>query len=50
VKDLRTAFELALSRSPTQPEFQTLSAYTAKHGMTNACRLLFNSTEFMFAD
>jgi len=49
-KDLRAAFELALSRAPTEPESKTLTAYIAKHGMTNACRLLFNSTEFMFAD
>jgi hypothetical protein len=50
VKDVRTAFEKTLSRAPTETEFQTFAAYTAKHGMTNACRLLFNSTEFMFAD
>ncbi len=49
-KDVRTAFELALSRTPTETELLTLTAYTQKHGLTNVCRLIFNTTEFMFAD
>ena len=50
VKDLRTAFELALSRAPSATELKSLSDYASKHGLTNTSRLLFNTTEFMFAD
>ncbi|HKQ36762.1 MAG TPA: DUF1549 and DUF1553 domain-containing protein [Verrucomicrobiae bacterium] len=49
-KEVRTAFALALSRRPTGTELATLNDYTHKHGLTNTCRLLFNTTEFMFAD
>jgi len=48
--DMWSAFEGALSRAPTGAELLQLTAYTQKHGRTNACRLLFNSTEFMFVD
>ena len=49
-KDVHTAFRLALSRAPTANELQMLIAYNNEHGLANTCRLLFNSTEFMFAD
>lgn len=49
-KNARTAFELALSRSPSPTELGALMQYASKHGLTNTCRLLFNTTEFMFAD
>jgi uncharacterized protein DUF1553/uncharacterized protein DUF1549 len=49
-KDIRSAFELALARAPTDSELQMLTDYAPKHGLTNTCRLLFNTTEFMFAD
>jgi cytochrome c553 len=42
------AFLLALGRMPTEKESASLSSYAARHGMANACRLLFNSNEFMF--
>jgi hypothetical protein len=48
--DVRPAFELALAREPTDSEFSTLRHHASKHGLTNTCRLLFNTTEFMFAD
>ncbi len=48
--DARTAFQLALSRQPTTTEFAALNDYTEKRGLTNTCRLIFNTTEFMFAD
>ena len=44
------ACRLALSRPPTADEKQRLAAYAQQHGLTNACRVLFNSTEFMFVD
>jgi len=49
-KNVRNAFELALSREPTGAELESLTDYGSKHGLTNTCRLLFNTTEFMFAD
>lgn len=49
-QDLAAAFETALSRPPSGAELQKLRAYSAKHGGANACRLLFNSTEFLFVD
>jgi hypothetical protein len=42
------AFLLALGRPPAEKEAAALSAYAARHGMANACRLLLNSNEFMF--
>jgi hypothetical protein len=44
------AYRLALSRPPTPDERARLAAYAQKHGLANACRVLFNSTEFMFVD
>jgi hypothetical protein len=44
------AFVLALGR-PTRPsERDSLAAYARKHGLANACRLLFNTNEFLFID
>ena len=47
---IERACRLALSRPPTADEKQRLAAYAQQHGLTNACRVLFNSTEFMFVD
>jgi uncharacterized protein DUF1553 len=47
---ITAAYRLALSRSPTPDEKQRLADYARKHGLPNACRVLFNSTEFMFVD
>ena len=44
------AYRLALSRPPTVGEKERLAAYASKHGLANACRVIFNSTEFMFVD
>jgi hypothetical protein len=49
-KQIDAAYRLALSRSPTADERQRLAGYVQKHGLANACRVLFNSTEFMFVD
>ena len=45
-----TAYRLAFSRLPTSEERERLAAYASQHGLANACRVLFNSTEFMFVD
>ncbi len=47
---IEAAYQLALCRKPTIEESQALAAYAQKHGLANACRVIFNSTEFMFVD
>jgi hypothetical protein len=49
-KQIGLACELVWGRPPTQTELETLSAYGAKHGLANLCRVLFNTNEFLFAD
>lgn len=44
------AFELALSRPPTDDERVALSRYAQRHGWANACRLIFNLNEFVYVD
>ena len=44
------AFFRAPGRPPTPEETSDLVAYAAKHGLANACRLLFNLNEFSFVD
>jgi hypothetical protein len=43
-------YELALARPPTDRERTRLVAHAQKHGLASACRVLFNSNEFMFVD
>jgi hypothetical protein len=47
-KQVEQAYRLALNREPTPRETANLSAYANRHGMANACRLLFNCNEFLF--
>ena len=44
------AFELALNRRPTKSEQSRFVTYAKQHGLPNACRLLLNTSEFMFID
>jgi hypothetical protein len=44
------AFFLVLGREPTTKEVESLQTYAAKHGMANACRVLLNSSEFLFVN
>jgi mono/diheme cytochrome c family protein len=44
------AFRIAFQRVPTAEEKTALNAYTAKHGLANACRLIVNMNEFAFID
>jgi hypothetical protein len=44
------AYRLALGREPTTQESQAFSDYSSKYGLENACRLIFNSNEFLFVD
>jgi hypothetical protein len=47
---IRAAYELTLGRRPSAVETTRLVEYAEKHGLANACRLLFNSNEFLFVD
>ena len=49
-KQVTRAMELAVGRTPTDEEHQALTAYAARHGLENLCRLLFNLSEFMYLD
>jgi hypothetical protein len=41
---------LAFGREPNAAERTALMGYAERHGLANACRLLFNANEFMFVD
>ena len=43
-------FRLALGRSPTTQERDSLATYSRQHGLTQACRVIFNLNEFAFVD
>ncbi len=45
-----TAYRLAFGRPPTPQERTALTGYAQRHGLANACRLLFNANEFLFVD
>ncbi|HMO64682.1 MAG TPA: DUF1553 domain-containing protein [Verrucomicrobiota bacterium] len=47
---IRRAVALAFQREATPAEVNQLGAYAQRHGLASACRLLFNSSEFMFID
>ena len=44
------AFRLALGREPDHSEVDSLAAYASKHTLADACRVLFNTNEFVFVD
>ena len=49
-QQIEAAYRLAFGRPPTAAERDALAAYARKHGLANACRLLFNANEFVFVD
>jgi mono/diheme cytochrome c family protein len=49
-RQVDTAYRLAFGRPATEQERTAMSAYIQRHGLANACRLLFNANEFMFVD
>jgi hypothetical protein len=49
-RQIEAAFELLFSRPPTEAEKEAVGIYARKHGLANACRLLFNTNEFVFVD
>jgi hypothetical protein len=50
VQQIAAAYQLAFGREPQPEEVELLTAYTAKHGLANTCRLILNSNEFLFVD
>jgi hypothetical protein len=50
VERIRLGFRLALGRTPSPEELETLAEHAQRHGLPSACRLLFNLNEFVFVD
>ena len=44
------AFELVTARQPTDSEREQLDSYAQRYGLPNLCRILFNTSEFVFLD
>jgi len=49
-QQIEAAYRLAFGRWPTVQEKEALVGYVKKHGLANACRVLFNTNEFVFVD
>ncbi len=47
---IEAAYRLALGRRPTADESAAMLKYAERHGLANACRVLFNTNEFVFMD
>jgi hypothetical protein len=47
---LTAAWQIAFSRQPTNAELTMTVRYADRHGLANACRLIFNMNEFVFVD
>jgi hypothetical protein len=49
-RQIERACLLTLSRPPSIREQQILAGYARQYGLANACRVLFNSNEFIFVE
>jgi hypothetical protein len=49
-QQIEQVYQLALNRQPTPAEIKQLVPFAEKHGMASLCRVVFNTSEFMFAD
>jgi hypothetical protein len=49
-RQIEAAYRLTLGRSPSAEDRALLAGYGRKHGLCNACRVLFNANEFVFID
>jgi hypothetical protein len=49
-RQMDAAYRLAFGRPPSADERGMLAGYARRHGMANACRVLFNANEFLFID
>jgi hypothetical protein len=50
LEQVRLATERVLGRPPTEEESAVWASYAARHGLPNLCRVLLNSSEFLFVD
>ena len=49
-RQINRAYQLALNRDATAEELGRLAPFAEKNGMANLCRVIFNTSEFMFVD
>jgi hypothetical protein len=49
-RQMDAAYRLAFGRPPSADERGMLAGYARRHGLANACRVLFNANEFLFVD
>ena len=49
-KQIDQVYQLTLNRLPSASEMKKLEPFARKHGTPNLCRLIFNTSEFMFVD
>jgi hypothetical protein len=49
-KQIAAVYQLVLDRKPTRGELKDFKRYATEHGMANACRVIFNSNEFIFVN
>jgi mono/diheme cytochrome c family protein len=49
-QQVKAAYQLALGREPTEPETQRMMDYGKKYDLENVCRVILNSSEFLFVD
>jgi mono/diheme cytochrome c family protein len=49
-EQISAAYQLAMNRAPRKDELEKLIQFTTHHGLPNTCRLIFNTSEFMFVD
>jgi hypothetical protein len=47
---VEAVYLLALGRPPRDDEREALGGYARKYGLAGACRVLLNTSEFMFID
>src|SRR5262249_33714626 len=47
---ITAVYRLILGRLPSPRGLGLLASYADRHGVANACRVLFNSNEFVFVD
>jgi len=47
-EQMRLLFQLSLGREPEADESRRWHDYASKHGLQNACRMMFNTNEFLF--
>ena len=48
LKTVDTLFAAAYGRPPSKEEHAAVTAYSDEHGFANACRVIINSSEFLF--